>query len=182
MKKDRWTNLMKDDSLELTEEEIKKGWHFCYDWDGLLVGPGMGEYKTCTCNNNMLLSVVKNYTDCNNTEVKGWGKEYWLNNDEAFCTKLLEFEEGKQCSLHYHIIKKELFYVVSGLFELIRIDPTNAKETVDILKSGDFLVINPGIAHQIKCSKGGVILECSTLHKENDSFRVKPGDSQKQKA
>ena len=27
-----------DDSL--TPEEISIGWHYCYDWDGELIGPG----------------------------------------------------------------------------------------------------------------------------------------------
>lgn len=36
-----------DDKLHPVE--IVQGWHFCWDWDGLLVGPGMGELQTCTC-------------------------------------------------------------------------------------------------------------------------------------
>lgn len=35
--------------LELTEQEISEGWHFCYDFDGLLIGPGMGELNSCGC-------------------------------------------------------------------------------------------------------------------------------------
>lgn len=46
----RWTELMNDDSLHLTSEEIAEGWHFCWDFDGLLVGPGMDmEMECCTC-------------------------------------------------------------------------------------------------------------------------------------
>jgi hypothetical protein len=45
----RWSDLMNDDGLPLTSEEIAEGWHFCYDWDGLLVGPGMKEMECCTC-------------------------------------------------------------------------------------------------------------------------------------
>lgn len=33
----------------LTEEEIKEGWHFCPDWDFLLVGPNMPEIQGCVC-------------------------------------------------------------------------------------------------------------------------------------
>lgn len=25
--------------LKLTQEEMAQGWHFCFDWDGLIVGP-----------------------------------------------------------------------------------------------------------------------------------------------
>jgi hypothetical protein len=33
--------------LELTAEEIAEGWHFCPDWDGMLLGPGMVEFNEC---------------------------------------------------------------------------------------------------------------------------------------
>lgn len=34
----------------LTSEESAAGWHFCPDWDQMLVGPGMPEYEVCcTC-------------------------------------------------------------------------------------------------------------------------------------
>lgn len=33
----------------LTEEEKKEGWHFCLDWDFMLIGPGMSELEACTC-------------------------------------------------------------------------------------------------------------------------------------
>lgn len=46
---ERWTALMKDDEMNLTADEIKSGWHFCWDWDGLLIGPGMMEMECCTC-------------------------------------------------------------------------------------------------------------------------------------
>lgn len=37
-------------TLPLTQKELEKGWHWCYDWDGLLVGPPMkGEWNACTC-------------------------------------------------------------------------------------------------------------------------------------
>ena len=46
----RYNALMDDDESELTENEIAEGWHFCFDWDGLLVGPEMVcEWECCTC-------------------------------------------------------------------------------------------------------------------------------------
>ena len=49
---------MRDDDLPLTAEEIAQGWHFCPEWDELLIGPGMSELEdfldpesmTCLCN------------------------------------------------------------------------------------------------------------------------------------
>lgn len=33
----------------LTEQEIIEGWHFCPDWDYLLIGPMTPEMEACTC-------------------------------------------------------------------------------------------------------------------------------------
>lgn len=40
---------MADDTLSLTEDEIAAGWHWCNEFDGLLVGPGCGELHACSC-------------------------------------------------------------------------------------------------------------------------------------
>lgn len=48
MNKNRWIDVMEHDA-PLTPAEIEAGWHFCADWDGLLVGPGMGELRACVC-------------------------------------------------------------------------------------------------------------------------------------
>lgn len=49
MTKKRWNRLMGDWDEELTPGEMRRGWHFCDRWDGLLVGPGMPEFKVCRC-------------------------------------------------------------------------------------------------------------------------------------
>lgn len=51
MTKERWELLMDlDQHEELTKEEIQAGWHWCMtEWDGLLIGPGMEEFKYCSC-------------------------------------------------------------------------------------------------------------------------------------
>lgn len=48
MNKDRYDELMEDDGSILSAEERAQGWHFCNEFDGLLVGPGMGELQHCT--------------------------------------------------------------------------------------------------------------------------------------
>ena len=36
--------------LSLTDDEIEQGWHWCGDWDFLLVGPDMeAEQASCNC-------------------------------------------------------------------------------------------------------------------------------------
>jgi hypothetical protein len=33
----------------ITQEEWNAGWHWCYDWDCMLVGPGMQAQESCLC-------------------------------------------------------------------------------------------------------------------------------------
>lgn len=34
---------------EVDAEHSAKGWHFCWDWDFLVVGPGTPEWDGCNC-------------------------------------------------------------------------------------------------------------------------------------
>lgn len=45
----RYAELMDSPSLTLADDEKAAGWHFCPDWDGLLVGPSMLEWEGCNC-------------------------------------------------------------------------------------------------------------------------------------
>lgn len=49
MTSSRWQELMTFGIEELTEAEIADGWHWCHDFDGLLVGPYMEELNYCHC-------------------------------------------------------------------------------------------------------------------------------------
>ena len=49
MTHERWKAISRDEGSELTKEEIAEGWHFCLEFDGLLVGPGMSELECCAC-------------------------------------------------------------------------------------------------------------------------------------
>lgn len=43
------SELMKGKPSGLTYAEMAEGWHFCQDWDGLLVGPECAEAESCYC-------------------------------------------------------------------------------------------------------------------------------------
>lgn len=45
---------------KLSIQEIADGWHFCYDWDYDLIGPGMTEIECCTCDLTLIISAAKN--------------------------------------------------------------------------------------------------------------------------
>jgi hypothetical protein len=46
---ERFKELEQDCSLKLTNEEINEGWHFCFDWDGMLIHKSYPEFEVCTC-------------------------------------------------------------------------------------------------------------------------------------
>ncbi len=114
---------------------------------------------------------------------KGWGYEDWIVNIDLYCGKILHFYKEKQCSLHYHKIKEETFHILSGKFLIILYDSLEAygkKEKQEIiLLPGSSLHLWPGRLHRVFSIEEGDIIEFSTQHFEDDSYRVEPGDSQK---
>lgn len=133
---------------------------------------------------------------------KGWGHEEWIVNSDKYCGKILVLKKGKKCSVHYHKIKDETFHILSGLIILevfpvsilnwIEITPEKSKYSLDELslylgdvkkikmKKGDTFHLKPGLPHRfLGVDDESQILEVSTQHFEEDSYRVMPGDSQK---
>jgi len=106
---------------------------------------------------------------------KGWGYENWLVNNELYCGKILHFNKGKKCSLHYHKIKDETFYILKGTINLYVV------EGIDIIKKhvlgeGDTFHITPGMCHSVEAMCDSDIIEISTQHFESDSYRIIRGD------
>ena len=96
---------------------------------------------------------------------KVWGSEEWIVNTEEYCGKILRLKKGKRCSLHYHEIKDETFYILSGsvLMEY---------EGIKMLQSRDSLRILRGKLHRFSGLENSVIIEVSTHHEEEDSYRI----------
>ncbi len=113
---------------------------------------------------------------------KGWGYEKWVVNNEKYCGKILHFAKGRQCSLHYHKLKDETFFISSGLVRIayIGIDPENIPEDLSlvqvVLSKGDSMHIPPHTAHHIYALEDSEIIEFSTQHFDEDSYRIKKGD------
>lgn len=110
---------------------------------------------------------------------KAWGYETWICNNNEFCGKLLHFKKDSQFSCHSHHEKREVFEVVSGLIELMTIDQRDASQMIWVLKPGDVVEIPRFLPHQIKALEESDVREYSTTHRDEDSFRIIPGDSQK---
>jgi mannose-6-phosphate isomerase len=49
---------------------------------------------------------------------KPWGKEEWLELNDAYCYKRIYINEGYKTSYQYHNFKKETNYIIEGTAEI----------------------------------------------------------------
>jgi mannose-6-phosphate isomerase-like protein (cupin superfamily) len=105
---------------------------------------------------------------------KAWGYELWIHNDSEYCGKLLVFNnEGDKFSMHYHLKKKESWFVQNGSFIFDWIDIEEAKLCSKVIKPGDSVLIERGLPHQlVALEAGSTIFEVSTEHFDEDSYRI----------
>lgn len=115
--------------------------------------------------------------------VKGWGAETWYHNSPLYCGKVLRFDAGKRCSLHYHRLKHETFVVKSGRFIIVTAKMHEGGSYIDHktfevrqLTEGDALEVPPLLAHQMLALEDSELIEFSTQHFEDDSYRLVKGD------
>lgn len=110
---------------------------------------------------------------------KGWGSETWYVNNERYCLKKLSFKKGEMFSLHFHVKKWETWVILSGSFILDYIDLVTAERISANLKPGDIIDVPPNNPHRLIATTDGEVLEVSTQHFEQDSYRIEPGSSQR---
>jgi mannose-6-phosphate isomerase-like protein (cupin superfamily) len=110
-------------------------------------------------------------------EPKGWGREIWIANNDRYCGKILEIKRGRRCSLHFHKLKTETFYLRSGLLK-VRVKESAASETTDefLLHPGECMDVPIGLVHQLEALEDSELFEFSTQHFESDSHRLVRGD------
>lgn len=108
---------------------------------------------------------------------KGWGREVWIANGKLYCGKILEINKGKRCSLHYHKLKTESFYLRAGRLRVRIKESTHGSETEEFeLNPGDCMDIHPGLVHQMEALEDAELYEFSTQHFDSDSHRIARGD------
>jgi quercetin dioxygenase-like cupin family protein len=107
---------------------------------------------------------------------KGWGKEIWFVNNDEYCGKILCFDKGKKFSMHYHVDKKETWYIAKGKFLFSWICPQKGIVYNEYLNIGDVITNERGEAHQMEALEESEIFEVSTFHKDSDSYRIEKGD------
>ena len=115
------------------------------------------------------------------TVEKGWGREIVFANNNEYCGKILEIKQGGEFSMHYHIDKRETFYLLEGSVEVRYFDLETAKKLSYYVQDvGSVVDIPRCCPHQIHALVNSKIIEVSTHHKDSDSYRIAAGDSQKQ--
>jgi mannose-6-phosphate isomerase-like protein (cupin superfamily) len=108
---------------------------------------------------------------------KGWGREVWIANGERYCGKILEIRKGKKCSLHFHKIKDESFYLRAGRLRLKVMPSSDATVCEEfILEAGQCMDVPVGLVHQMEALEDSELYEFSSQHFESDSYRLVPGD------
>jgi mannose-6-phosphate isomerase-like protein (cupin superfamily) len=110
-------------------------------------------------------------------EPKGWGREVWIANNSQYCGKILEIRKGKRCSLHFHKLKTESFYLRSGHLRLrVKESASSAVVREFDLYEGECMDVSPGLVHQMEALEDSELFEFSTQHFESDSYRIVKGD------
>lgn len=100
---------------------------------------------------------------------KDWGYEDIIINNELYCFKKIFVKKGHQCSVHWHRLKDEEFYIEYGniVLELFG--------TSTNLKKGMSYRIRPNNVHRFTALEDTMIYEVSTHHEDSDSYRVIKG-------
>ncbi|MFW5870846.1 MAG: cupin domain-containing protein [Candidatus Sumerlaeota bacterium] len=95
---------------------------------------------------------------------KAWGEEHWIVNN-LYCGKKLVLKKGYRCSIHYHKLKDETFYVIAGRI-LLELD-----DEARVLEPGDKVHVAIGQKHRFTGLERSEMIEFSTHHEEEDSYR-----------
>ena len=97
---------------------------------------------------------------------KPWGQELLLHQGFGYAVKEITLLFGHSTSLHYHEIKHECIYVISGVIRIkLSIEPSSFTfENIDIC-AGEFLAIQPKFIHQMSSFEtNSLYLESQTDH------------------
>jgi mannose-6-phosphate isomerase-like protein (cupin superfamily) len=110
-------------------------------------------------------------------EPKIWGREIWIANNPEYCGKILEIGRGKRCSLHFHKLKLESFYLRRGKLKVRvkrHVDDSNIEEFE--LTAGECFDVPRGLVHQMEALEDSELYEFSTQHFDSDSHRISVDD------
>jgi NDP-sugar pyrophosphorylase family protein/mannose-6-phosphate isomerase-like protein (cupin superfamily) len=101
---------------------------------------------------------------------KPWGKEEWLELNDAYCYKRIYINAGYKTSYQYHKFKRETNYIIEGTAEIWL---ENEKGIVEktIMKAGDYFNVAPPKKHRVIAITDIILQEVSTPHVD-DVIRI----------
>ena len=110
---------------------------------------------------------------------KPWGKEEWLELNDAYCYKRIYINAGYKTSYQYHKFKKETNYIIEGKAE-IWLEDDKGVVNKQIMKAGDFFNVIPPRKHRVIAISDIILQEVSTpevddVYRINDEFNRKDG-------
>lgn len=95
------------------------------------------------------------------TVYKPWGKEIWLELNEFYCYKRIYINAGSQTSYHYHEVKTETNFIVSGKAEVwLENDEGIVEKT--IMEEGESFTVLPPRKHRVVAITDTILQEVST--------------------
>jgi len=107
-----------------------------------------------------------NIKDPEYNHAKVWGGERWLVNREEYCGKLLFVHKNHKVSFHCHKKKHETFIIIKGMILM------QLGDDEFIMEEGDAVEVPQEVYHSFTGITDATILEVSTQHFENDSYRL----------
>jgi mannose-6-phosphate isomerase-like protein (cupin superfamily) len=102
---------------------------------------------------------------------KRWGYEVWITNGEKYCGKKLFVRQGKYCSFHWHEVKDEVLFIESGKIWMNYRKPEDTYTHSTKMSAGSAFHVEPNVKHQMHAAEDTMILEFSTQHFDEDSYR-----------
>jgi mannose-6-phosphate isomerase-like protein (cupin superfamily) len=121
--------------------------------------------------------------------VKTWGRERVVDSNARYAGKILEVTvPGQACSIHYHKLKTETFYVLKGrlvleIFDRVAVTaPTPVplqvnRKFIFCLHPKENIHLNPGIPHRFWMADAAEpveVFEFSSPDSPEDSYRIEP--------
>lgn len=106
---------------------------------------------------------------------KNWGSETWFANNLShnYCGKILQIKKGKNTSMHFHIDKHEIFYILEGGLKVNYIDTETGDVFTKFVPEGQCMEMPQGVPHSLIAYKTDVkLIEASTFHRDSDSYRL----------
>lgn len=101
---------------------------------------------------------------------KPWGKEEWLELNDAYCYKRIYINAGYKTSFQYHQFKKETNYIIAGTAE-VWLENDNGEIEKKIMKAGDYFNVTPPKKHRVIAITDIILQEVSTPEVD-DVFRI----------